>query len=152
MTAAPQERDVRRRRLVRLLLVGAALTLPRFALAFFAGPATDALQIATVLLLVVGVAVAASAVLRLWLLRSRRVLPVAGAGIAVMLVTGLVVTARPAGTDQVAYEGGLLAPAPAVLFGVFYLALGALSQLGLFLVLGAVAAAISRWALRRAAR
>lgn len=151
MTTAADDPPARRRRIVRVLVIGVLLLVPRFALAFLAGPATDAAQLLATLLLVAGTVVIASALTRLWLLRSSRLLPVAAAGVAALLVAGIVTGLRPPGGAQVAYQGGLLAPLPAALYSLFYLALAALSQLGLFLLLGAFGLAVSRWAARRAA-
>ena len=134
------------------LITGGVLLVPRILLALLAAPDPVA-QLLLTLLFAAGVFVIGGALVRLWLHRHSRVLPVALVGIGLVVVAGLVIQARPPGRgDGVPFSGGLLAPAPAALEQLLYLAVGGVSQLGLVLVVGAIGAAVTRWAARRAAR
>lgn len=151
--AAPPSLEERRRRLHLAVLLGVVLALPRFVVAWLVlPPAFDLLLIAVTLSLVAGMVVLAASLARLWLLRSPRVLPVAITGLAVLLIAGLVVRIWPPVGAAVAFEGGLFAPPSVALYLMLYLMLGALSQFGLFLLIGSAGLAITRTRTARAAR
>jgi hypothetical protein len=78
-----------------------------------------------------------------------RVLPLAVAGLAAVVVAGVLVRAFPAQGAPIPFDGGLLAPVPVVLHQYLYLLLGALSQLGLMVVVGAAGRAITARRSRR---
>jgi hypothetical protein len=143
--APPPEPAVLRRRARRALLIGIACLLPRLVLAWLVlPPAYD------LLLIVGGLLAIAIAVFQLVALRTERLLPIVVAGVAAVVVAGAVVSAFPAQGAPVAFDGGLIAPAAVVLHQYLYLLLGALSQLGLMLVVGSIGVAVTRWRTRRA--
>lgn len=148
--APPPEPAVVRRRARRALLIGVALCLPRLVLAWLVlPPAFDLLLIAVTLLFVGGLLAVAIAVFQFVALRTERVLPIAVAGAVGVLLAGVIVTAFPAQGAPVAFDGGLVAPAAVVLHQYLYLLLGAMSQLGLMLVVGSLGVAITRLRSRR---
>lgn len=143
--AVPPSLEARRRRLRLAVLLGVGLSVPRFVVAWLVlPPAFDLLLIAVTLLLVAGMVVLAASLARLWLLRSPRVLPVAIAGLAALLIAGLAFRIWPPGGPTVAFEGGVFAPPSVALYLSFYLLLGALSQFGLFMLVGSAGLAITR--------
>jgi hypothetical protein len=149
--APPPQKDVLRRRARRALLIGVACCLPRVVLAWLVlPPAYDLLLIAVTLLFVGGLLAIAIAVFQFVALRTERVLPVAVVGALAVLVAGVVVGMFPAQGAPVAFDGGLIAPVAVVLHQYLYLLLGAMSQLGLMLVVGAVGVAVTRLRTRRA--
>lgn len=134
------------------LLVGGLLLVPRIGLAWIAS-ADPVAQLVATLLLVAGLFVLGGALIRIWLSRHERVLPVALVGVGLVLVAGLALRVRPPGEgDPIRYSGGLLAPPAAALEQWLYLLVAAASQLGLVLLVGSVGVALARWAGRRAAR
>jgi hypothetical protein len=149
--APPPEPAVLRRRARRALLIGVACVVPRLVLAWLVlPPAYDLLLIAVTLLFVGGLLAVAIAVFQFVALRTERVLPIVVAGLVGVVLAGVLVRAFPAEGAPVAFEGGLVAPAPVVLHQYLYLLFGALSQLGLMLVVGSIGVAVSRWRTRRA--
>ena len=149
--APPPEPAVLRRRARRALLIGVACVVPRLVLAWLVlPPAYDLLLIAVTLLFVGGLLAIAIAVFQFVALRTERVLPIVVAGLAGVVLAGALVSAFPAEGAPVAFDGGLIAPAPVVLHQYLYLLLGATSQLGLMLVVGSIGVAVTRWRTRRA--
>jgi hypothetical protein len=148
---APQPDEASRRRTARgTLVLGVLICLPRLVLVWFAAPVVDLLQIAATLLFVGGLLVIAFAIFRFKALRGPSVWPLGVAGIVAVLVAGVLVQVFPPGRSQIAYDGGVLAPPGAVAYQYLYVLLGALSQLGLMLVVGSVGVAISNRRSRRA--
>jgi hypothetical protein len=143
--APPPDREALRRRARRFALGGLAACLPRLVLVWFVlPPAFDLLLVAVTLLFVGGLLLLAIAIFQAAALRTGRVLPIGVAGAVGVVLAGIVVRAAPAGGSPVAYDGGVLAPGIAVLYQYAYLLLGAMSQLGLMLVVGTVGVALSR--------
>lgn len=149
---AAQPDEASRRRAARgTLILGLLILLPRLVLVWFARPVVDILQIAATLVFVGGLLVIAFAVFRFNALHGPSVWPVGVAGVGCVLVAGVLVVLFPAGQAQIAYDGGVLAPPSAIAYQYAYLALGAMSQLGLMLIVGAVGIAITNRRTRRAA-
>jgi hypothetical protein len=149
--APPPQKDVLRRRARRALLIGVACCVPRLVLAWLVlPPAYDLLLIAVTLLFVGGLLALAIGVFQYVGLRTDRVLPVGVAGALAVVAAGVLVEAFPPQGAPVEFHGGLIAPVAVVLHQYLYLLLGAMSQLGLMLVVGAVGVAITRWRTRRA--
>lgn len=143
---AAERGDVtRRRRLVRALGIGCLLLVPRIALAWLVLPsAYDLTQVVVTLVFVAGLFTIGVSLVRLRALDRRTLLPVAVGGLAAIVTAGLVLRAVPPSGEAVAYTGGLIAPAQVALAQWLYLAIGALSQLGLVLLIGSVGAVLSR--------
>jgi hypothetical protein len=149
--APPPEPAVLQRRARRALLIGVACCLPRLVLAWLVlPPAYDLLLIAVTLLFVGGLLAIAIAVFQFAALRTERVLPIALVGVVAVVAAGVVVGLFPAQGAPVEFDGGLVAPVAVVLHQYLYLLLGALSQLGLMLVVGSIGVAVTRWRTRRA--
>jgi hypothetical protein len=147
---AQQPDEAARRRTARgTLLLGVLICVPRLVVVWFAQPLVDILQIATTLLFVGGLLVIAIAVFRYKALRGPGVWPLAVAGVAGVIVAGVVLKVLPPGQAQIAYDGGVLAPPAAVAYQYFYVLLGAMSQLGLMLIVGAIGVAITNRRTRR---
>ena len=149
---APQpDRPTRRRAARGTLVLGLLVCLPRLIVAWLVlPPAFDVLLVALTLLFVAGLLVIAVAVFRFQALRTDVVWPIGVVGAVAVLVSGIVVRLAPAGTAApLDYDGGLLAPPAAIAYQYLYLLLGAMSQLGLMLIVGAVGVAITH---RRSAR
>lgn len=149
--APPPEPAVLRRRARRAMLIGVACCLPRIVLAWLVlPPAYDLLLIAATLLFVGGLLAVAIAVFQLVALQTERVLPIAAVGALAVLLAGVLVGMFPAQGAPVEFDGGLIAPIAVVLHQYLYLLLGAMSQLGLMLVVGSIGVAVTRWRSRRA--
>lgn len=131
-------------------MLGILICVPRLVLVWFARPVVDILQLATTLLLVGGLLVVAIALFRYKALRGPSVWPLGLAGVLCVLAAGVLVAVLPPGQAQIAYDGGVLAPPAAIAYGYFYLALGAVSQLGLMLIVGTIGRAIMNARTRRA--
>lgn len=138
MTAVPA-RPARSR---VLALVGALLLLPRLVLAWFLG--LDLLQLVASLLLIGGLVLIGVALYRLLLARDpqRRLWPLALAGVAAVLVAGLL-TPSLRGTP-VAYSGNGIVPAPVVLFQYAWTLVGAVWVIGLVFVFGSLTVGLQR--------
>ncbi|MFD1721122.1 hypothetical protein [Amnibacterium endophyticum] len=150
MTAVGEPPVAGARTVRRLLVVGVALMLPRLVLVWFLlPPAFDLLLVVATLVFVAGLFCIAAALIRHQLRRGRRLLWTGLAGLALVLLAGLVIGVAPAGGDAVAYDGGLLTPLPVALYNYLYLAVGAASQLGLVLLLGSFATGVGRLLARR---
>lgn len=134
-----------------MLAVGVLLCVPRLVLSWLVLPsAYDLTSIIFTLALVAGVLVLALAAIRLWLLRSKRLVPVVAIGLAAVAVAGVLVHVFPPGNDAVAYSGSLFAEPSRALQLTGYLLIGALSQFGVFLVIGGLALALNRFRTARA--
>ena len=146
--APPPDPEVQRRGIRRLALIGAVLCLPLVVSGFFVLPSGwDVVLLVLPFVYVAGVLVLAVAATRAWRLRSDRLLPVAAAGIGAIVVATVLFSVWPPDRAQVAFEtGSVLAPIGRALhLAYLYLLAGALWQFGLFLVIGAVGAALTRW-------
>ena len=139
--AAQPDEAARRRTARGTLLLGLLICVPRLVLVWFARPVVDILAVGTTLVFVGGLLVIAFGDL-----------PVQGAARTERLAArrrrrgeragrGIVLRLLPAGQAQIAYDGGVLAPPAAIAYQYFYLLLGAMSQLGLMLIVGAVGVA-----------
>lgn len=148
MTAvASVDPALRRRRILRALVIGLLLLVPRIVLAWLVLPSQyDLLQVVATLVLVAGLFVIGAAIIRLRLPRS--LLPVGLVGAGLVVLAGVVLRLLPPSGDAVVYTRGLVAPPDRALQIWFYLLDGALWQLGLVLLVGAVGAAIARRASR----
>jgi hypothetical protein len=148
---AAQPDEASRRRTARgTLILGILVLLPRLVLVWFAKPVVDLLQIAATLVFVGGLLVIAFAIFRFKALRGPSVWPIGVAGVVCVIVAGVLVLLFPPGQSQIAYDGGVLAPPSAIAYQYAYLALGAMSQLGLMLIVGSVGVAITNRRSRRA--
>jgi hypothetical protein len=148
--AAQPDESARRRTARGTLILGILICVPRLVLVWFARPVVDILQVATTLLFVGGLLVIAFAIFRYRSLRGPSVWPLGVAGVVCVAVAGILLKVFPAGQAQLAYDGGVLAPPAAIAYQYFYVALGAMSQLGLMLIVGAVGVAITNRRSRRA--
>jgi hypothetical protein len=124
------------------LVLGVLLMLPRFVLAWFLG--LEVLQLVASFLLIAGLVVIGVVLFRLLLARSprRRLWPLGLAGVAAVLVAGLL-TPLLRGTP-VAYAGGVVVPAPVVLFQYGWTLVGAVWVIGLVFAFGAVGMGLRR--------
>ena len=147
--AAQPDPATRRRQARGLLVLGLAGCLPRIVLVWFVSAALDLWQVVATLVFVGGLLVIAIAIFQLRLLRTEKVWPIGVIGAVGVAVAAVVVQLVPPGTAPFAYGGSLIAPPAAVAYQYFYLALGAMSQLGLMLIVGAVGLAITAWRSRR---
>ncbi|WP_375387329.1 hypothetical protein [uncultured Amnibacterium sp.] len=147
---APQpDRATRLRRARGTLILGLLLCLPRAVLVWFVSPALDLLQVVTTLVFVGGLLVIAIAIFQLRALRTEAVWPIGLIGVASVAIAAVAVLLVPPGTAPFAYGGSLIAPPAAAAYQYGYLLLGAMSQLGLMLIVGAVGLAITHRRSRR---
>jgi hypothetical protein len=148
---APEADEPTRRRAARgTVILGLLLLVPRLVLAWFAGPILDLLQVAAVLVFVGGLLVIAFGIFRYRMLRNGRIWPIAVIGAACVLLAGILVTTFPPGKAQIAFEGGVLVPPSVIAYQYLYFALGAMSQLGLMLLVGSIGSAVVAYRSRRA--
>jgi hypothetical protein len=124
------------------LAVGVLLMVPRLVLAWFLG--LEVLQLVASFLLIAGLVVVGVTLFRLLLARRAkpRGWPLALAGAVAVVVAGLL-TPLLHGTP-VAYSGGVLVPAPVVLFQYAWTLVGAVWVIGLVFVFGSVSVALRR--------
>lgn len=122
--------------------VGVLLLLPRMVLAWFLG--LDVLQLIASFLLIAGLIVLGVALFRLLLARrpGRPLWPLATAGVAAVLVAGLLTPLLR--NDSVAYAGGTIVPAPVVLFQYGWTLVGAVWVIGLVFAIGSAVTALQR--------
>jgi len=139
----------RLRRARGILVLGLLACLPRVVLVWFVAPVLDLLQVIATLVFVGGLLLVAIGVFNLRLIRTRTVWPVGVIGAVSVAVAAIVVRLVPPGTAPFAYGGSFVAPPAAVAYQYGYLLLGAMSQLGLMLVVGAVGLAITHRRSRR---
>lgn len=147
--AAQPDPATRRRQAHGLLVLGLLACLPRVVLVWFVSPALDIWQVVATLVFVGGLLVLALAIFQFRLLRTEVVWPIGVIGVVAVAIAAVVVLLVPPGTAPFAYSGSLIAPPAAVAYQYLYLLLGAMSQLGLMLVVGAVGLAITHWRSRR---
>ena len=124
------------------VVLGVALLLPRLVLAWFLG--LDALQLVASLLLIAGLVVLGVALFRLLLARrpGRPLWPLAVAGIAGVLIAGLLTPLLRSG--PVAYSGDGMVPAPIVLFQYGWTLIGAVWVIGIVFAVGSAITALQR--------
>ena len=149
--AAQPDEAARRRTARGTLLLGLLILVPRLVLVWFARPVVDILAIGTTLVFVGGLLVVAFGVFRFKALHGPSVWPIGVAGAVSVLVAGVVLRLLPPGQAQIAYDGGVFTPPAAIAYQYFYLLLGAMSQLGLMLIVGAVGIAITNRRSRKGA-
>jgi hypothetical protein len=143
---AEQRRGVR-----RATVLGVVLLLPQLISGWFLLPAGwDLVTLVVPFVYVAGVLVLAFAATRAWKLRSDRLLPIAVAGVAAILLATVLFSVWP--PDMKQYVDTVAGPAPldrAVHITYLFVLVGALWQFGLFLLFGTIGSAVTRLRSRR---
>jgi hypothetical protein len=150
--APPPDPAEQRRGIRRIALIGAVLTLPQIVSGWFVLPSGwDLVSLVLPFVYVAGVLVLAVAVTRAWRLRSERSLPIALAGVGAIVLATVLFSLWPPDPAQYLDTGTVLVPlGRAVHLTYLFVLVGALWQLGLFLLLGSIGSAVTRWRSRRA--
>lgn len=141
------DREVQRRGIRRLAVIGGVLCLPLVVSAWLVLPAGfDVVLLVLPFVYVAGVLVLAFAATRAWRLRSDRLLPLLGVAVGSVVLATVLFAVWPPDQAQVALEPGrVLAPVGRALhLTYFYLLVGAPWQFGLFLFIGVLGAAVTR--------
>jgi hypothetical protein len=143
---AEQRRSIR-----RTAAIGVVLTLPQLVSGWLLLPSGwDLVSLLLPFLYVAGVLVLAVAATRAWRLRSDRLLPIAVAGLAAVLVATALFGAWPPDQAQYLDTGTVLVPIGRALHLTYlFVLVGALWQFGLFLLLGSLGTALTRRRSRR---
>ncbi|WP_375406065.1 hypothetical protein [uncultured Amnibacterium sp.] len=144
----------RRRGIRRIAVVGAVLTLPQLIAAWLVLPSGwELVSLVLPFVYVAGVLVLSVAATRAWKLRSERLLPIAVAGVACIVVATVLFSVWPPDQAQYLDTGTVLVP-----FGrglhleYLFVLVGALWQFGLFVLVGSIGSALTRQRTGRAAR
>jgi len=152
--APPPGPAEQRRSIRRLTVIGVVLTLPQLISGWFVLPTGwDLVSLLLPFLYVAGVLVIAVSATRAWRLRSGRLLPVAGAGVLAIVIATALFSLWPPDQAQYFDTGTVVAPIGRALHLTYlFVLVGALWQFGLFVLLGSIGSAATRWRSARASR